>query len=231
MTIGMSGADDRSGLQYSRPVHLEVNELSKEPEEKRMAGDYKIIQFIRIGDREIVMGENQKADNGKQYMVSYCRTNELFRSYYEAVCSDDYAEIVGEFGKRIAEMSEKVRNEIDKIEVDITPITAEDCFPLNYKDDINNKVIAINADVMRPEYKRADRQLCLVVGGFGASSNSRGSAVFCTNLYTGKTTRWERSDVLGVVKPECLPVWAKQRETEVRANKGIPKEKGDSEVR
>lgn len=28
-------------------------------EEKRMAGDYEIIQAVHIGDREIVVGENQ----------------------------------------------------------------------------------------------------------------------------------------------------------------------------
>ena len=50
-----------------------------------------------------------------------------------------------------------------------------------------------------------------VTGGFGASANSRGSAVFCTNLHTGKNTRFERMDVMGEVKPECMPDWAKEK--------------------
>lgn len=29
-------------------------------EEKRMAGDYEIIQSVHIGDREIVVGENRR---------------------------------------------------------------------------------------------------------------------------------------------------------------------------
>ena len=50
-----------------------------------------------------------------------------------------------------------------------------------------------------------------MTGGFGASANSRGSAVFCKNLYDGKTARYERMDVLGEVKPECMPDWAKEK--------------------
>lgn len=50
-----------------------------------------------------------------------------------------------------------------------------------------------------------------MTGGFGASANARGSAVFCKNLYDGKNTRFERMDVLGEVKPECMPDWAKEK--------------------
>ena len=76
---------------------------------------------------------------------------------------------------------------------------------------ICRKRIAIDPNVLKPEYRRADRQLYLVTGGFGASANCRGSAVFCTNLHTGKTTRYERMNVIGEVKPECMPEWAKQK--------------------
>ena len=59
--------------------------------------------------------------------------------------------------------------------------------------------------------EKPDRQLFLVTGGFGASANARGSAVFCKNLYDGKNTRYERMDVLGEVKPERMPDWAKEK--------------------
>ncbi len=42
-------------------------------------------------------------------------------------------------------------------------------------------------------------------------ANARGSAVFCRNLYDGKDTRYERMDVLGEVKPERMPDWAKEK--------------------
>lgn len=39
-------------------------------EDKRMAGDYEIIHAIKIGDREIVIGENQADENGQKYMTA-----------------------------------------------------------------------------------------------------------------------------------------------------------------
>ena len=47
-------------------------------EEKRMAGDYEIIHAMHIGDREIVIGENQADPNGQFYMCAYCQSNGLF---------------------------------------------------------------------------------------------------------------------------------------------------------
>ena len=37
----------------------------------------------------------------------------------------------------------------------------------------------------------------------------RGQAVFGTCLATGEHSRWERYDVLGEIKPERMPQWAK----------------------
>ena len=37
------------------------------------------------------------------------------------------------------------------------------------------------------------------------------ASVFCKNLYDGKNTRYERMDVLGEVKPERMPDWAKEK--------------------
>ena len=36
-------------------------------EEKRMAGDYEIIQAVQIGDREVVLGENPQDETGMKY--------------------------------------------------------------------------------------------------------------------------------------------------------------------
>ena len=57
-----------------------------------------------------------------------------------------------------------------------------------------------------------------VVGGFGASANSRGSAVYVTNLYNGKTSRFERCDIQGEVKPEHIPHWALEKLADIRGH-------------
>ncbi|MCD8332314.1 MAG: MobA/MobL family protein, partial [Oscillospiraceae bacterium] len=71
------------------------------------------------------------------------------------------------------------------------------------------KIIVIRPEVLRREYRQSTHQLKLCTGGFGASPHSRGSAVYCTDLYSGENSRYERRDVLGTLAPEQLPEWAR----------------------
>lgn len=181
-------------------------------EEKRMAGDYEIIQAIHIGDREIVIGENQADPNGEFYMCAYCQKNGIFAAYSETMVSDEYAEIVKLFGERVAAQAEKTRQALFKPKfqgIDNRPITAANCMVIDYGDDLHNKVVVLKPDALRREYRVATHQLLYCTGGFGASPRSRGSACYCVNLYTGETDRYERMDVLGTMPVDQLPQWAK----------------------
>lgn len=180
--------------------------------EKRMAGDYEVIQAVHIGDREIVLGENQKDETGMKYMCAFCQQNALLAQYSEVIGSDDFTEIAKLFGQRIEAQAEKTRIELMKPKIqgiNDTPITAEGCTLLSHEDDLNGKFVVIKPEVLRREYRRATHQLKLCVGGFGASPHSRGTACYCIDLYTGKESRYERMDILGTMKEEDLPGWAK----------------------
>ena len=181
-------------------------------QEKRMAGDYVIIHAFHIGDREIVLGENPAAERNERYMCAFCDNNGLMAGYTEVMVSDDYPELARLFGERVAEQAEKTRIDLNspKIQgIPNAPITAEGCEVINYQHDLQGKIVVIKPEVLRPEYRRATSQLQLCTGGFGASPNSWGTACYCTQLYSGKTSRFERSDILGVIAPENLPKWAK----------------------
>lgn len=82
--------------------------------------------------------------------------------------------------------------------------------PLYYEDDLNDKVVVIKSDALRREYQQGPYQLRLCTGGFGASPKSRGSACFCRDLLTGKSSRFERLDIAGIYPMEKLPEWAKK---------------------
>ena len=113
----------------------------------------------------------------------------------------------------MAEQAEKTSIELKgpKIQgISNAPITAAGCTPITSDDDLNGKVVVIKPDVLRREYRRATNQVALCDGGFGASPRSRGSACYCVNLYTGKTTRFERRDILGILKADQIPKWAQQ---------------------
>lgn len=179
--------------------------------EKRMVGDYTVLCAVNVGRREIILAENSKDTNGERFLCCYGESSDIFEKFSECAVGDDYIEAVMFFAERIRQDAEQFREEVKKLGVPVTVITQADCIPDHYKNDINGKIIAINPSVLKPEYQRADRQLFLVTGGFGASANARGSAVFCKNLYDGKNTRYERMDVMGEVKPECMPDWAKEK--------------------
>ena len=66
-------------------------------------------------------------------------------------------------------------------------------------------------DFNTPAKQSADYQLCLAVGGFGCRADASGRAVYVRTIYDGREMRYERTDVLGVIKPEAIPDWATER--------------------
>ena len=197
--------------------------------EKRMADDYVIIHAFHIGDQEIVLGENPSGVDGERYMCAFYQSNGLMAGYTEVMVSDDYPELARLFGERVAKQAEKTRIDLNgpKIQgIPNAPITAEDCEVIGYQHDLHGKIVVIKQEVLRPEYRRATSQLQLCTGGFGASPNSRGTACYCTELYSGKTSCFQRSDILGTIAPENLPKWAKYYLEIVRQAEKKARDKG-----
>ena len=182
--------------------------------EKRMAGNYEVTQGIQIGDREVVFGVDETAE--MPYLCAFYSSNGIFESYQECMVGDDYAEIMELFADRVKAQCVKVHGEQEKVTVPREKITVDKCIPMFKCGDIAGKVMAVKPEALRPEYRSAEHQLVLVTGGNGAREHSLGSACFCTNLYTGERSRWERYDMQGEVKPECLPEWAKERFAEIQ---------------
>lgn len=185
--------------------------------EKRMAGDYEIIQSIHVGEREIVLGENPKDKDGQYYLVAYCDTNELFAAYSDCLVSDSFPELVQIYGQRIAEAAQRAIDQLQaekEIVKNNIPYNAEICKDIDgckivsHNDSLEGKCVILKAETFRREYRTAAHQLKFVTGGFGASPNSRGSALYCTDLLSGKSCRYERRDVLAVIEPDALPDWA-----------------------
>ena len=179
--------------------------------EKRIVGSYEITAAFPIGEKEVLLGIDEQNAAGDYYFCCDAVREGLLERYERCVVSGDYLEIAEEYGRRITAESALFRESVKSLGIPVGVITPEECIPDDAAKDICGKVIAIRAEVLRPEYQRADQQLLLVEGGFGASASARGSAVFAVNLLTGARTRVERRNVLGEVRPERMPVWAKNR--------------------
>lgn len=178
-------------------------------EEKRMVGSYEVEQSIFIGEKEVLFGVSQKEEY--PFMVCYCDYNNPLSApwYTEAVGTDDYLEAMELFCDRVQAQIVLTRSEQEKFKFDKTPFTAADCSPDKKSESIIGKVVVIDAESKRYEYQHAAYQLILADGGNGASGG-RGQAVFGTCLATGERSRWERYDVLGEIRPERMPQWAKE---------------------
>ena len=204
-------------------------------DEKRMVGDYTVINSMYIGHKEIILGENPKAASGERYVCCYAERVLFYEQYLEAKVSDEFAEIVKLYGERVTQAADEIMKETEKVTSEIgmnDEITANDCERISHDDAIEDKVIVIRGNVLRPEFRHASHQLMLCTGGFGAQKNARGRTCYCISLYSGKQTSFYRGDVLGVMDKRALPEWAKiglQNAIEIRQNeKSHPNERGEA---
>lgn len=185
-----------------------LEEIASQETEKRMAKNYEITQTVRIGGKEVVLGVDESS--AEPYFCALYTTNELFYEYSDCMVGG-YAEIMKLFGERIQAQAEMVLAEQEQTAIPLEPLAVSDCYPNDYGQSIDGKIVAVKLEALAPEYRTADHQIVLVDGGSGSRAEPRGNACFCINLYSGKRIRWERYDIQGEVKPERLPEWAKER--------------------
>ena len=191
------------------------------PDEKRMIENFEVIHSLQIGAREVVVGVSPE----QEFMCCFCTQDGMLEHYADAMVSDDYLEIMALYADRLKQQVSVLRAQRNTIHVPSAMLREGQCFPMNSETDITGKVVAIRPDSLRYEYQQADRQLILVTGGGGAHSNARGSAVFGVNVFTGRNTgRWERRDILGEVRPECLPQWVKDRLPVIERERALERE-------
>ena len=91
------------------------------------------------------------------------------------------------------------------------------CLPDTDKQDFEGKLIVLSPHILKENCLTPEHQLWLCTGGFGAHPNSRGRAVFATNLSDGEKTRWNREDFTGVLADSQIPEWAVMELESLRA--------------
>lgn len=168
-----------------------------------------------------MLGVNLNDKDGYYYMVSDCEHNELFERYTNSIVGDSFIDIAEKFSDRLKEQIEKVK--ATEKDMPVGFITADMCDTASDR-NYNGEIIVIKADVLCPEYQTQAHQIMRCTGGNGANYTAIGRAVFCDNLYTGKSSRFERYDILGVLKPEHYPKWLNEKlkyETAIKENRNV----------
>jgi hypothetical protein len=185
--------------------------------EKRTAGDYEIKQSVKFGGAEYIVGEDKNAALDEKYMTCIVKSSSLLgiAEYTDETAGGDYLEIIGIFTERIAEKAREYAAERDKFGVSKEPLTAADCIENGLNESISGKVVVLKPDALCPEFRTAVYQIVLAKSGFGCEPDSRGTAVYCENLFTGENEKYSRYNIAGVLKPELLPERAKKRLAEI----------------
>jgi len=187
-------------------------------DEKRMIGDWEVLQGIHIGDKEVVLLYDPNSAEAT-YAVCYRQTALGFlESATEGVGSDDYLEMMEEFLHRVQGQIDKVRADRERASEPQEGLGKEHCLPsFSAAENLNGRVVVMKQEVLRPEYRNAARQIVYVTGGFGAAPNARGRAVFGSNVFSKENSEWRRGDVLGILDPAKAPDWVKPGVEAIRA--------------
>jgi hypothetical protein len=170
----------------------------------RKAGDYTVINSMKIGGKEFVIGENMKADDGKFYLVADYECNEIFERYVNAYVSSDYVEIAETYAKRICEEIEKLKQSRNNISMNIIKNGA--CLPIDNETFID-KIIVLKPEILSPEYRNESYQILRCKGGNGAKADGIGTSVFAKEMFTGDDVKYRRANVMGILKKEYYPAW------------------------
>ena len=132
----------------------------------RMAGDYEIIQSIRMGGMTMLIGYNPTDTTFLSCYQDYdFLGNERFS---EAIGSKSYVEIMDVFLQRLREQTEKVRVFQAERAIPVTVLGREYCLPCS-DESLEGKLVIIRPASLAPEYRTADCQLGYALGGFGCS--------------------------------------------------------------
>lgn len=131
----------------------------------------------------------------------------------EQICADfestDYIETVTHYYEILAIKTREVAQQEKEKPREI--IYQEQCLPVTQFSSLKGQIVVLQPDILYPEFQSISHQLYLADGGNGCNPNGRGTAIFGYNLYSGEHERIENYEILGVIKKEYLPNWAKKK--------------------
>lgn len=97
--------------------------------------------------------------------------------------------------------------------------------------DYEGKVVVVSLGVLKEIAWSGENQLWLATGGFGCKPQGSGRAVFATCLSDGEEARWNRSDIVGILKDEHLPDWAREKLEQLNASQNDTPQMGGMEMK
>ena len=181
-------------------------------EEKEIINEhYEVVSSMNIGGKRMILAVSNDKEEQYPYLKCIYTENELFGTYESVIASDSYPEAIKLYADDIkAEAVQLELNQRAMGDAALPCYKPDEVRPVYFTDNIIGKVVAVEEKYLSNGYKDRGHQLYYVVGGSGAYPNSRGQACFSYDLYNGKKERVERYEVMGYMREEELPEFAKK---------------------
>ena len=181
-------------------------------EEKEIINDnYEVVSSMNIGGKRMILAVSNDKEEQYPYLKCIYTENELFGTYESVIASDSYPEAIKLYADDIkAEAVQLELNQRAMGDAALPCYKPDEVRPVYFTDNIIGKVVAVEEKYLSNGYKDRGHQLYYVVGGSGAYPNSRGQACFSYDLYNGKKERIERYEVMGYMREDELPEFAKK---------------------
>ena len=181
-------------------------------EEKEIINEhYEVVSSMNIGGKRMILAVSNDREEQYPYLKCIYTENELFGTYESVIASDSYPEAIKLYADDIK--TEAVQLELNQRAMGDAALPCykpDEVRPVYFTDNIIGKVVAVEEKYLSDGYKDRGHQLYYVVGGSGAYPNSRGQACFSYDLYNGKKERIERYEVMGYMREDELPEFAKK---------------------
>ena len=181
-------------------------------EEKEIINEhYEVVSSMNIGGKRMILAVSNDKEEQYPYLKCIYTENELFGTYESVIASDSYPEAIKLYADDIkAEAVQLELNQRAMGDAALPCYKLDEVRPVYFTDNIIGKVVAVEEKYLSNGYKDRGHQLYYVVGGSGAYPNSRGQACFSYDLYNGKKERIERYEVMGYMREDELPEFAKK---------------------
>ena len=181
-------------------------------EEKEIINEhYEVVSSMNIGGKRMILAVSNDREEQYPYLKCIYTENELFGTYESVIASDSYPEAIKLYADDIkAEAVQLELNQRAMGDAALPCYKPDEVRHVYFTDNIIGKVVAVEEKYLSNGYKDRGHQLYYVVGGSGAYPNSRGQACFSYDLYNGKKERIERYEVMGYMREDELPEFAKK---------------------
>ena len=156
---------------------------------------FRIHDCIRIGRTDYLLAET---DDRKPYIVwQACRMLGI-TFHVHRYRHDTYADA-------IRDLSDRIKIPKPKIFMD-----EMDCIPVSYRQNYAGQLITIAPMILKEAHRRAENQLQIARDGAGCEPDAWNRPVHCESLRYGHQSTWDRQDILGIVRTDRLPRWARR---------------------